>query len=313
MASGFVISQFSVFEEFGMLRSRRARSAFTLIELLVVIAIIAILIGLLVPAVQKVRAAAARAQCQNNLKQIGLGCHMYQDSYKRLPAGWVVNPASGGNPNPGWSWSLLILPYIEQGPLYTTIAAPLTAYTVAPATNATLQSVIPTYLCPSDNPQPFNTLFSNYGFSNYVCNREVLGPNASNLPAAMTVQGIQDGSSNTILIGERDITWNVAAVWGVRSSVSSCSFEGRPGSSLSPQPASGSTWGTGSAQRLAFSSQHTGGCNFVFADGSVHFVNNGVDADPADVWTNYPALFTNHTLQNLIHPNDGNPTNFSDS
>src|ERR1700681_871483 len=100
--------------------STRARG-FTLIELLVVIAIIAILIGLLVPAVQKVRAAAARLQCSNNLKQIGLGMHMYQDTRKKLPAGWVTSKAA--QPNPGWSWSLLILPYIEQAPLYATIAA----------------------------------------------------------------------------------------------------------------------------------------------------------------------------------------------
>jgi prepilin-type N-terminal cleavage/methylation domain-containing protein/prepilin-type processing-associated H-X9-DG protein len=299
--------------------SRRTRSAFTLIELLVVIAIIAILIGLLVPAVQKVRAAAARAQCQNNLKQIGLGMHMYQDSYKKLPQGWVVNPIAANNPSPGWAWSLLILPYIEQAPLYNTISPPLSAFTAAPAANAVLQTVIPIYGCPSDNVLPTNAQFGNYGWSNYVCNREVLGPNSAGLPAALSVQGITDGSSNTILVGERDITSNVAAIWGVRGATTA-TFEGRPGSGLSPQPPPGTgPWtytgggnGNPQNQRLAFSSQHTGGCNFLFADGSVHFVSNGVDADPTDNWGNYPALYTNHTLQNLIHPNDGFPTNFTD-
>src|SRR5438552_8607521 len=93
------------------------RRAFTLIELLVVIAIIAILIALLVPAVQKVREAAARTQCINNIKQIGLALHAYHDVKKKLPPGGMTVPNAGATTEAGLSFHVLILPYIDQGNL----------------------------------------------------------------------------------------------------------------------------------------------------------------------------------------------------
>src|SRR5258708_32490425 len=102
------------------MRPLQTRSAFTLIELLVVIAILAILIGLLVPAVQQVREAAARTQCVNNMKQLGLATHNLYGTFKRLPPsqGWF--PSRGPAINSGYgTWMYLLLPYVEQQPLYT--------------------------------------------------------------------------------------------------------------------------------------------------------------------------------------------------
>jgi prepilin-type N-terminal cleavage/methylation domain-containing protein/prepilin-type processing-associated H-X9-DG protein len=301
---------------------RRARSAFTLIELLVVIAIIAILIGLLVPAVQKVRAAASRASCQNNLKQLALACHMYQDNYKKLPPGWVTSLDGTVAPNPGWSWATLILPYIEQGPLFQQLKATYgnlnttTGSTAPPGSpTALLQTVIPVYICPADGSGTLNTNFNSYAKNNYVANRYILGPDASSRMAPSTVQGIPDGSSQVYLLGERDMMVNVAGTW-IRHSNTSASFEGRAGAANNPQPAAGTTYNTGSNQRLAFNSQHTGGCNFAFADGSVHFISQTIDADPADDWLNTPFNFyatnINYNLNRMMLPRDGVPLTWSD-
>ena len=100
------------------LRRSRGERAFTLIELLVVIAIIGLLIGLLLPAVQAAREAARRMQCQNNLKQIGLAMHGYHDVWQSFPPAYLARPVTGLELGSGWAWGTLVLPYLEQRPVY---------------------------------------------------------------------------------------------------------------------------------------------------------------------------------------------------
>jgi prepilin-type processing-associated H-X9-DG protein len=239
---------------------------------------------------------------------------MYQDSNQSLPAGWLCSSTLA--PSPGWSWSLLILPYLEQSNLYNTIA-PDVSVTLAPngsaAQDAALQTTVKTYMCPGDIGTLLNTNFTPVcAKSNYVANRSLLGPDGNSHPVYATIQGIRDGSSNTIMIGERDMVVNVAAPICIRSSTSSCSFEGRGGYSLNPQPPSGTaSWTTGNDQRLAFNSQHSTVCNFVFADGSVHSISNSIPGDPNDDWTVFPLDIQNYPLQDLMNPSDGFTINYS--
>jgi prepilin-type N-terminal cleavage/methylation domain-containing protein/prepilin-type processing-associated H-X9-DG protein len=319
-------------------RGRPARSGFTLIELLVVIAIIAVLIGLLLPAVQKVRAAAARIQCTSNLKQIGLAMHAYHDVYGKLPPGQLSRGGSGGlTPSPAWSWCTMIWPFIEQNNLFTQLAPDLvnvrneTAPGI-PAGTPPLPSAVnrldqglPIFLCPADGNGPTNNSFSatvggvvmtGYGKSNYVINRRVLGPGAQlpindgNLPTSMNLTQITDGTSNVILAGERDYVNNVAAV--ILRVGSTASFEGRAGYGIDKKnscvPPNGTAAANSCNERLGFTSLHGGGCNFLRCDGGVWFITDGIAADPSQIHSANPldpANTTNYTLQLLMDPIDG--------
>jgi prepilin-type N-terminal cleavage/methylation domain-containing protein/prepilin-type processing-associated H-X9-DG protein len=220
----------------------RTRRGFTLIELLVVIAIIAILIGLLLPAVQKVREAAARAKCSNNIKQLALACHNYADTNGGLPPAIVQTGYSDDpyNTNHGPNWAVLLLPHIEQGAMYNQVQASIQTWMVsgtAPTGDAGWKNIransVPSLICPSDNNTSVMCSLSlagvsNWARGNYAANcgphynygSRVNGGSSSGGPwglpgqgpfsiftgtsskKGMGIQQIADGSSNTILFGE---------------------------------------------------------------------------------------------------------------
>jgi prepilin-type N-terminal cleavage/methylation domain-containing protein/prepilin-type processing-associated H-X9-DG protein len=268
------------------------RPAFTLIELLVVIAITSILIGLLLPAVQQVREAAARSQCQNNLKQMGLACHAYHDAKGRLPPGYTATAAYPAT-SPGWGWGAYLLPYLEQQNLYQQID-----FTKPVEAQAAIQTIITVYLCPSDIPPtgPFtitDATFGTVGMAAPSSYAATCGDDSSDVDDA-TGNGvfyrnsktrlidITDGTSNTTLIGER--AWvNVQGIWA-----------GSPNNAIT-RPGPMNAWQSTSAPApclvLAhnnwinittdadgglddFSSQHPGGANLLFGDGSVRFIRS---------------------------------------
>jgi len=272
------------------------RSAFTLIELLVVIAIIAILIGLLLPAVQKVREAAARAKCQNNLKQIGLAMHNYENANQVLPPGYIAAGAyvnGGADTDPGWAWGTYILPYLEQNSLYSEFNLTLPVAQSAPA----IGTLVKSFVCPSDIGAmgAFSVTNSNW---NAVCSiapssyaaccgngstTAATGNGCFYRNSAVRMTDIIDGTSSTIFVEERCFA-NVMGTWVGAPSGGYCNQ-----GALNPNAVPGklgqlaadlvlihaSTNNATSGRNLDdASSKHQTGSNFLYGDGSVHYVRN---------------------------------------
>jgi prepilin-type N-terminal cleavage/methylation domain-containing protein/prepilin-type processing-associated H-X9-DG protein len=295
-----------------------SRRGFTLIELLVVIAIIGILVGLLLPAVQKVREAAARMKCANNLRQIGLALHSYHDSYGAFPPGYIdgnTNPTStpDNDVGPGWGWASYILPQLEQQNLHRQITF---SQGLGMGSNAAVcQTPLAIYQCPSD---PYQQNFAVWPTNVVVAHGNYLGCNGvlecfNNAGGAAQagnglfyrnsrsrIGDVTDGTSNTIFVGERSgnhspSTWT-GAVTGGRCPAWMATQPPTPPYSPPPGPAYDNAdfnealvLAHGNATHLpsadfpifdpdTFYSMHTGqGANFLFGDGSVHFLTSGID------------------------------------
>jgi prepilin-type N-terminal cleavage/methylation domain-containing protein/prepilin-type processing-associated H-X9-DG protein len=300
--------------------TRTQRSAFTLIELLVVIAIIAILIALLVPAVQKVREAASRTTCQNNLKQIGLAIHNYHYVNKTMPAS-RLGPQHA-------TWFVQILPYVEQSALYRQWDLSKTYYEQTPAVQNAFVSL---YVCPTRRSAPMPSTqyeVSSTGLpdtqehpgtqGDYACNGGQFYNAIVDHPlcqgpmcyANSTVNGngqivssqsqtamkdITDGTSNTFLVGEKHSvrskwgqsgpSWGEGSIWNgdFPRNFSRIAGQTRWNLGQGPDDLAG-PW------HCKFGSWHTGVCQFAFADGHVAALSNGIDMD---------------TLQKLACRNDG--------
>lgn len=261
------------------------RAGFSLIELLVVIGMIASLVAFLMPAVQQAREAARRLQCRNNLRQIGIALHNYEGTHGCQPFSNLVGTSVMAES--GWAWGTMLLPFLDQSPLYLQLAPNGGNAPIAPT--SLTKTILRVYLCPSDPSDNWNTEKGGHAKSDYVgmfgSNRDAsdLGDGMFYYNSSTRDRDVLDGLSNTIAIGER--SWDgidrgpiddlsigrIGSIWfgnlqGNRNDVISWC-----------DPLLTTNQRINGTHPNAFSSMHFGGCHFLFADGSVHFLNENID------------------------------------
>ncbi len=265
-----------------MLHGAPRRMGFTLIELLVVIAIIAILIAILVPAVQKVREAAARMQSSNNLRQVALAAHGYHDVHKLLPFNGLQNWGNKDNHRSG-SWGYQILPFIDQQPMYESMAG------VAPA--SWTQGGVAAMMCPGRGRAPAALSGSHLGpFTDFSINcwiNDSANGDEETADKRQNLQTIQDGVSNTIFFGHRMIkVGSYANTVGDDETFSPILFGGDAGTGI--QRNDGSTTalfkrdeaGTLGPNDEFWGGPYVQGALFAIGDGTVRMIPYGTNLSP---------------------------------
>jgi len=262
-----------------------------------VIAIIGILVALLLPAVQMAREAARRTECRNNLKQLGLALQLYHQSHGHFPSAYFAEPPPDGW-RPSWSWSAMILPHVEQQPLYDALAidtSPLHGGSGFATATENMQVHLEAFTCPSDGRAELNHRKGDFGRSSYRAITGNILELETTYETATTQNGvvycnsgtrmadIRDGSSNTIVVGECVLDpggdhhdgGKVGAIWaGMRGSIGEAVYVSDTCWFLNADP----NWKINGPEKQAFGSRHSGGAQFVLGDGSVHFISEYVDA-----------------------------------